>query len=337
MLKIFKPCDFHVHLREGNLAKAVLKENNKHFQKILVMPNLSNPIINSRLLLKYRRHILNNNKNSHVLFTIYLNSQCDLRDLDDMYKKNLFSDVKLYPLNATTNSSSGVQDIKKMSKYFEFLEKNNIPLCIHGEHTHHNDDPYDREKKFLDNELSWIINNYKSLKITLEHITTKDSVKFVKAHKNIAATITTHHLLENTYTFLGGSLRPELFCKPIIKNYSHQSELQKVALSGHRQFFFGSDSAPHLKKAKFTEFCCAGVYSTKYAISNILEFFWLNKKTANLNKFLTINGSNHYDLDFDKKVLSYKRNKKSKFQKFTKFEDDFLINYNHYNNLWTQV
>ena len=40
-----------------------------------------------------------------------------------MYKKNLFSAVKLYPLNATTNSSSGVQDIKKMSKYFEFLEK----------------------------------------------------------------------------------------------------------------------------------------------------------------------------------------------------------------------
>jgi len=130
MLKIFKPCDFHVHLREGNLAKAVLKENNKHFQKILVMPNLSNPIINSRLLSKYRRHILNNNKNSHVLFTIYLNSQCDLRDLDYMYKKNLFSAVKLYPLNATTNSSSGVQDIKKMSKYFEFLEKNNIPLVF---------------------------------------------------------------------------------------------------------------------------------------------------------------------------------------------------------------
>ena len=103
MLKIFKPCDFHIHLREGNLAKAVLKENNKHFQKILVMPNLSNTIINSRILLKYRRHILNNNKNSNVLFTIYLNSQCDLRDLDDMYKKNLFSAVKLYPLNATTN------------------------------------------------------------------------------------------------------------------------------------------------------------------------------------------------------------------------------------------
>jgi len=112
---------------------------------------------------------------------------------------------------------------------------------------------------------------------------------------------------------------------------------KKLLFQGIDNFFFGSDSAPHLKKAKFTEFCCAGVYSTKYAISNILEFFWLNKKTANLNKFLTINGSNHYDLDFDKIVLSYKRNKKSKFQKFTKFEDDFLINYNHYNNLWTQV
>lgn len=337
MLKIFKPCDFHVHLREGNLAKFVLKENNKYFQKILVMPNLSRPITNSNLLLKYKKHILRHNKGSQILFTIYLNSECNLKDLKKMHKLNLFSAVKLYPLNATTNSSSGVQDIKKMSKYFEFLEKHNIPLCIHGEHVHHNDDPFEREKKFLDNELSWIINNFKSLKITLEHITTKDSVKFVKSHNNIAATITTHHLLENTYTFLGGNLRPELFCKPIIKNYKHQKELQKVALSGHKQFFFGSDSAPHLKKAKFAESCCAGVYSTKYATSNILEFFWSNKKTDNLNKFLTINGSNHYGLDYDKKLCKYKRNKTAKFQKYTKFEDDYLINYNFYKNLWSRI
>ena len=137
--------------------------------------------------------------------------------------------------------------------------------------------------------------------------------------------------------FLGGNLRPELFCKPIIKNHKHQKELQKVALSGHKQFFFGSDSAPHLKKAKFADSCCAGVYSTKYATSNILEFFWSNKKTDNLNKFLTINGSNHYGLDYDKKLCKYKRNKTAKFQKYTKFQDDYLINYNFYKNLWTRI
>ena len=337
MLKIFKPCDFHVHLREGDLAKNVLKENNKHFQKILVMPNLSIPITNSKLLNKYRKHILGNNKGSEVLFTIYLNNKCSLSDLNYMFKKKLFFSVKLYPLNATTNSSSGVQDIKKMSKYFEFLEKNQIPLCIHGEHVHQNDDPFEREKKFLDNELFWITNNFKSLKITLEHITTKDSIQFVKSYKNIAATITTHHLFENTYTFLGETMRPELFCKPLIKSSAHQKELQKVALSGHKQFFFGSDSAPHLKNAKFSEFCCAGVYSAKYSVSNILEFFWINKKTDNLKKFLTINGSKHYGLDFDKKLHKFTRKKSFRFQKYSKFKGDFLINYNFYNNFWSKT
>lgn len=337
MLKIFKPCDFHVHLREGSLSQFVLKENNKHFQKILVMPNLENPLTNAELLLKYRNKILKMNKSSEVLFTIYLNNNCSMRDLNYMRKNNLFFAAKLYPLNATTNSGSGVSDIKKMAKYFSFLEDHNIPLCIHGEHVHDNDDPYEREKKFLDLELSWIIKNFKSLKITLEHITTKDSVSFVKSNKNISATITTHHLLENTHTFLGGNLRPELFCKPIIKSSIHQEALQKVALSGSSKFFFGSDSAPHLKSRKYAPACCAGVYSTKYSISNIIELFWINKKTSNLDKFLTLNGCKHYGLNYDNKTYKYKRIRNFKFQKHSKFQNDHLINYNYFKNFWTEV
>ena len=337
MLQIFKPCDFHVHLREGELVKTVLKENNKHFQKILVMPNLASPLTNSKLLNKYRNHILKNNNSTQILFTLYLSNKCSIKDLKYMKDAGLFFAVKLYPLNATTNSKAGVGDIKKMSKYLEFLEKFDIPLCIHGEHVHINDNPFEREKKFLEKELLWITRNFQSLKITLEHITTKDSVDFVKSSNTLAATITTHHLLENTYTFLGDLLRPELFCKPIIKNSIHQKALQNVALSGHQKFFFGSDSAPHLRNKKFNDFCCAGVYSTKYSISNILEFFWINKKINNINKFLTINGSKHYGLDFDKELIRYERKKNFKFQRFAKFQNDYLINYNHFKNFWSLV
>ena len=160
MLKIFKPCDFHVHLREGQLLKYVLKENNKNFQKILVMPNLIKPITNKNILSKYRSFVLKNNKNTEILFTIYLNQDCSIIDLKNMVNEKLFFAAKLYPLHATTNSSSGVKDIKKMSKYFEFLENNKIPLCLHGEHIHENDDPYEREKRFLDFELSWLVKNF---------------------------------------------------------------------------------------------------------------------------------------------------------------------------------
>ena len=337
MIKIFKPCDFHVHLREGDLAKQVLTENSKHFQKILIMPNLQVPITNSNLLNKYRNHLLKNKKNLEILFTIYLNQNCSIKELSEMKKKKLFFSVKLYPQNATTNSSSGVSDIKKMTKYFEFLEINDVPLCIHGEHVHFNDDPFEREKKFLDFELNWIRKNFPNLKITLEHITTKDSVDFVKEHRLIGATVTTHHLLENTYTFFGNHLKPELFCKPIIKNFKHQQALQKVVLSGHKKFFFGSDSAPHLKSKKFAEFCCAGVYSTKYSISNIIEFFYRNKKQSNLDKFLTLNGNLHYNLDYYPEKITFKKFSNYKFKRFSKFKNDYLINYNFYKNYWSKI
>jgi len=337
MIKIFKPCDFHVHLREGDLARLVLTENKKHFQKILIMPNLNIPITNSSLLNRYRNSLLKNNKNLEILFTIYLNQNCSIKDLIEMKKKELFFSVKLYPQNATTNSKSGVSDVKKMSKFFEFLEKNNIPLCVHGEHIQFNDDPFEREKKFLDIELNWIRNNFTNLKITLEHITTKESVDFVKENNLIGATVTTHHLLENTYTFFGNHLKPELFCKPIIKNFKHQEALQNIVLSGHKKFFFGSDSAPHLKSTKFAESCCAGVYSTKYSISNIIEFFDRNKKLVNLDKFLTVNGNNHYELEFNKEKITYKKDLNYKFKRFSKYKNDYLINYNFYKNYWKPI
>ena len=93
MLKIFKPCDFHVHLREGQLLKYVLKENNKNFQKILVMPNLIKPITNKNILSKYRSFVLNNNNNTEILFTIYLNQDCSIIDLKNMVYEKLFSSV----------------------------------------------------------------------------------------------------------------------------------------------------------------------------------------------------------------------------------------------------
>ena len=114
MLKIFRPCDFHVHLREGQVFKHVLKENNKNFQKILVMPNLVKPITNEKILSKYRAFVLKNNRKTEILFTIYLNQDCKITDLKNMIKNNLFFAAKLYPLHATTNSSSGVKDIKKI-------------------------------------------------------------------------------------------------------------------------------------------------------------------------------------------------------------------------------
>ena len=83
------------------------------------MPNLIKPITNKNILSKYRSFVLNNNNNTEILYNLF-NQDCSIIDLKNMVNEKLFFAAKLYPLHATTNSSSGVKDIKKMSKYFEF-------------------------------------------------------------------------------------------------------------------------------------------------------------------------------------------------------------------------
>ena len=43
-ITIIKPDDWHLHLRDGDLLKAVIFSSSNHFQRALVMPNLSPPI-----------------------------------------------------------------------------------------------------------------------------------------------------------------------------------------------------------------------------------------------------------------------------------------------------
>ena len=43
-LKITRPDDWHVHLREGNLLKAVINHSTRVNQRCIVMPNLNDPI-----------------------------------------------------------------------------------------------------------------------------------------------------------------------------------------------------------------------------------------------------------------------------------------------------
>ena len=48
-IKIIKPDDWHVHFREGSLTEKLVLESSKLFNRTIVMPNLSKPIINSKM------------------------------------------------------------------------------------------------------------------------------------------------------------------------------------------------------------------------------------------------------------------------------------------------
>ena len=64
-LRIIQPDDWHIHLREGNMMRAVINDSYRFNKRCIVMPNLEIPIINSKLGLRYLKEIyshINNDK-----------------------------------------------------------------------------------------------------------------------------------------------------------------------------------------------------------------------------------------------------------------------------------
>jgi dihydroorotase len=240
--------------------------------------------------------------------TIYLTDQTTAQDIIDAKESGLVYAAKLYPAGVTTNSASGVTDIAHVSAALEIMSELGMPLLIHGEVTDKAIDIFDREQVFLETVLPPIVEKYTSLKIILEHITTKQAVDFVKsAGDNIAATITAHHLLFNRNHMLVGAIRPHYFCLPILKRNIHQQALIEAATSGSAKFFLGTDSAPHAKHAKESACGCAGSYTAHAAIELYAEVFDKENALDKLEAFASINGPTFYQLPVNTDTITLEK------------------------------
>jgi dihydroorotase len=284
------------------------------------MPNLIPPILNAKQAIEYKKRIEKatpSTDNFEPLMTIYLTEETNKNELKDAYNSRAVFAVKLYPAGATTNSDSGVKDIQKIMPVLEMMAEIGMPLLIHGEVTDKEVDIFDREKVFIEQKLDFICKELPELKITLEHITTKEATFYVKeGSKNLAATITPHHLTFNRNAMFSGGIRPHLYCLPIMKREEHRQYLLKAALSGNKNFFLGTDTAPHFKKDKENACGCAGVFNATYCVSILTQIFDDNRALLNLQKFTSINGARHYKLKLNKEKIKLKKNLDPiKFQK----------------------
>ena len=296
-LTILKPDDWHLHLREGIVLKNILKFSSNSFKRAIIMPNTKVPITSIEKAKSYKDSILMalpKETKFHPLMTLYLTDDISKNELKSGYERNIFFAAKLYPANATTNSSYGVKDIRNIYSIFELMERIGMPLLIHGEVNDPKVDIFDREKVFIDKELSSIIKNFPKLKIVLEHITTSYAVQFVKEN-NIGATITPHHLHINRNSMFLEGLNSDFFCLPVAKREENRIALIKAATSGEECFFLGTDSAPHLRKWK--AFCgCAGIFNAPVALSSYLKVFEEENALDNFEKFASLNGPRFHNL-----------------------------------------
>ena len=306
-LNIARPDDWHLHLRNGSILKSVLPYSSKVFGRAIIMPNLQPPITTVKDAEMYKKRIIDACPQDHTfepLMTLYLTEATDFMDLAEGFSKNVISAVKLYPAGATTNSSHGISDFKKLYKVFEKMEEIGCTLCIHGEVVDPKIDIFDREYVFIEKVLDPIVRTFPELKVIMEHVTTEEAIDYVKTSKeNIAATITTHHLVINRNFILAGGIKPHYYCLPVAKRERHRVALLKAATSGNSSFFLGTDSAPHFDSQKESSCGCAGCFTTPNTLSILAHLFEQKDLLKNLEKFTSINGAKFYNLPINKERI----------------------------------
>ena len=309
-LTLTAPDDFHCHLRDGALLKAVAPITAQNFRRAIIMPNLSPPICTYADLLAYRARIMQalpEKTDFTPLMTLYLTDDSNPEDITRAYQGGDAAAVKLYPANATTHSAHGVTHWHKVKNTLAAMEKIGMPLLIHGEITSPESDIFDREARFIDDVLVPLRAAFPALRIVLEHITTAEAAAYVQENISpgsekqlLGATITPHHLLLNRNALFAGGLRPHHYCLPILKRERHREVVLKAATSGASCFFLGTDSAPHTVGAKESACGCAGIFNSLEGLGLYAEIFESVGALHHLENFASLNGARFYGLSVNK-------------------------------------
>jgi dihydroorotase len=302
-LIIRQPDDWHVHLRDGEMLAAVVNYTARQFSRAIIMPNLNPPVTTVAAADAYRTRILAALEVSTTfkpLMTCYLTDDSDPVEIESGFTSGVFIACKLYPANATTNSSHGVTNVQKIYPVLEMMQRIGMPLLLHGEVTETQVDIFDREAVFIERILVKLIADFPELKIVFEHITTADAVAFVEAGgANLAATITPHHLEINRNAMFVGGIRPHFYCLPVAKRERHRLALRRAATSGSAKFFLGTDSAPHSVSKKESACGCAGIFNAPFAMESYAKTFEEEGALDKLEAFASENGAHFYGLPFN--------------------------------------
>lgn len=300
VLKMRRPDDWHLHLRDDNVLATVLPFTSRHFGRAIVMPNLTPPITSIASALAYRERILAAipaGDDFQPLMTCYLTDSLDAKEVVSGFQQGVFTAAKLYPANATTNSSFGVTDVANLYPILEQMADIGMPLLIHGEVTDPAIDIFDREARFIESVMDPLRKRFPTLKIVFEHITTREAAQYVlDGDRYLGATVTPQHLMFNRNHMLVGGVRPHLYCLPILKRNIHQQALRDAVASGSDRFFLGTDSAPHARHKKEASCGCAGVFNAQAALCAYATVFEEIGALDKLEAFCSLNGPAFYGL-----------------------------------------
>ncbi|MBY8976970.1 dihydroorotase [Rhodobacteraceae bacterium NNCM2] len=306
-LTIRQPDDWHLHLRDGAMLEGVAGWSAQHIARAIIMPNLVPPVVTGADAAAYRERILAVVPDFQPLMTLYLTETTDPDDVAAAAESGLVKAVKLYPAGATTNSDSGVRDFERVMPVLERMSEIGLPLCVHGEVTDPDVDIFDRELVFIDRVMEPLRQHVPALRIVMEHVTTADGVSYVSSTDNVAATITTHHLIINRNHMLAGGIKPHYYCLPVAKRERHRVALRHAAISGDPHFFSGTDSAPHDDPSKESACGCAGCFTAPNHLACLAHVFEEEGALDKLEGFTSLNGAAYYHMPPNERTITLVR------------------------------
>ena len=309
-LRLTRPDDWHLHVRDGAAMAAVVPHTARQFGRAIIMPNLRPPVTTAEQAVAYRARIqacVPEGVDFTPLMTLYLTDNTPPDEIRRAKDAGVVA-LKLYPAGATTNSDAGVTDIRKTHATLEMMQREGLLLLVHGEVTDPAVDVFDREARFIEQVMEPLRDAFPELKVVFEHITTRDAAQYVaEAGPHTAATITAHHLLYNRNALFTGGLRPHYYCLPVLKREEHRRALVASATSGSPKFFLGTDSAPHAAHLKEHAAACAGCYTALSAIELYAEAFERAGRLDRLEGFASQHGPDFYGLPRNASTITLRR------------------------------
>ena len=300
VLRLRRPDDWHLHLRDGAQLAAVLPFTARRFARALVMPNLKPPMTTTAALADYRARILQAlpaGSAFEPVMTLYLTDRTPPAEIAAARASGFVVGAKLYPAGATTHSDAGVTSIDKVWGTLEAMAEHGLVLQVHGEVTDASVDVFDREREFIDRVLVRVVERVPQLRVVFEHVTTAAAVEFVRtARPGVAATVTPQHLLMNRNAMFEGGVRPHHYCLPVLKRERDREALVGAATGDDPRFFLGTDSAPHARHTKEAACGCAGIFSAHAGLELYAEAFEAAGRLDRLEAFASERGADFYGL-----------------------------------------
>jgi len=190
-LELPASADFHVHLRDGAMMKAVVPTiRSGGCNTCYVMPNLVPPLTSVSDAMAYKARLQEQDPSINYLMTLYLHGSISPAIVKGARAQGIVG-IKSYPAGVTTNSGSGVLSYEPFYPVFSTMEQCGMVLNLHGEC------PSGKDITILNAESSFLPTlkslhaMFPKLKIVLEHCTTKDAIEAVRqCGPNVVGTIT---------------------------------------------------------------------------------------------------------------------------------------------------